>query len=141
MNRPFFAKLTPILALVYWIAFKYRLESKIKHGENGMRCDRRWMMRRTTKKGWSCSTMKADFFHEPELEFGNGCRHIDVFLWADAFRSTGCRGRRAFFVFPRVTMCISFIRSVPLVTRLSNYGGRAAAVEQELAELRVDVLV
>lgn len=22
--------------------------------------------------------MKADFLHEPELEFGNGCRHIDV---------------------------------------------------------------
>ena len=22
--------------------------------------------------------MKADFLHEPELEFGNGCRHVDV---------------------------------------------------------------
>lgn len=99
MNRPFFAKLTPILALVYWIAFKYRLESKIKHGENGMRCDRRWMMRRTTKKGWSCSTMKADFFHEPELEFGNGCRHIDVRFGLTHFGplDAGAGGHSLFF--------------------------------------------
>src|SRR5437867_3879810 len=35
-------------------------------------------MNRRIRDSWSCSKMKADFLHEPELEFGNGCRHIDV---------------------------------------------------------------
>lgn len=43
--------------------------------------------------------MKADFFHEPELEFGNGCRHIDVRFGLTHFGplDAGAGGHSLFF--------------------------------------------